>query len=244
MRALWTMTWTEAKLFMREPAAVFFTLAFPLLLLVVFGAIFGNAPVGDSAFGSVDRSVPGYIAITIGALSLIGVPVTLATYREQGVLRRFRVTPMPTWLFLAAHGLVALAMILVGTGLVVGAGVAFFDLRLPAAPIGVLATTVLSSLSFLAVGVLLGGTLPTARTAQAVGMALFFPMLFLSGAALPRFLFPDLLKQISLFFPLTHVVTLLQNVWMGTGWNTLALLVLASLLVTGVAGALALFRWK
>ncbi len=243
MHALWTMTWTEAKLFMREPAAVFFTLAFPLLLLLVFGAIFGNAPIGDTGFGNVDRSVPGYIAIMIGALSLIGVPITLATYREKGVLRRFRVTPMPTWLVLAAHGLVALVMVLIGTGLVIGAAVALFDLRLPAAPVGVLAATVLGSVSFLAVGFLLGGTLPTARTAQAVGMALFFPMLFLSGAALPRFLFPDLLKQISLFFPLTHVVTLIQNVWMGAGWNTVALAVLTGLLVTSTAGAIALFRW-
>ena len=243
MHALWTMTWTEAKLFMREPAAVFFTLAFPLLLLLVFGAIFGNAPIGDTGFGNVDRSVPGYIAIMIGALSLIGVPITLATYREKGVLRRFRVTPMPTWLVLAAHGLVALVMVLIGTGLVIGAAVALFDLRLPAAPIGVLAATVLGSVSFLAVGFLLGGTLPTARTAQAVGMALFFPMLFLSGAALPRLLFPDLLRQISLFFPLTHVVTLIQNVWMGAGWNTVSLAVLTGLLVTSTAGAIALFRW-
>ncbi|NBC00827.1 MAG: ABC transporter permease [Bacteroidetes bacterium] len=243
MRALWTMTWTEAKLFMREPAAVFFTLAFPLLLLLVFGMIFGNAPLGDSAFGSVDRSVPGYIAIMIGALSLIGVPITLATYREKGVLRRFRVTPMPTGLVLAAHGLVALVMVLIGTGLVVGTGVVLFDLRLPASPVGVLAATVLGCVSFLAVGFLLGGTLPTARTAQAVGMALFFPMLFLSGAALPRLLFPDLLRQISLFFPLTHVVTLIQNVWMGTGWNMVALGVLAALLLTSATGAIALFRW-
>jgi ABC-2 type transport system permease protein len=243
MHALWTMTWTEAKLFMREPAAVFFTLAFPLLLLLVFGAIFGNAPIGDTGFGNVDRSVPGYIAIMIGALSLIGVPITLATYREKGVLRRFRVTPMPTWLVLAAHGLVALVMVLIGTGLVIGAAVALFDLRLPAAPVGVLAATVLGSVSFLAVGFLLGGTLPTARTAQAVGMALFFPMLFLSGAALPRLLFPDLLRQISLFFPLTHVVTLIQNVWMGAGWNTVSLAVLTGLLVTSTAGAIALFRW-
>jgi len=135
-------------------------------------------------------------------------------------------------------------MVLVGTGLVIGAGYALFDLRLPAAPVGVLGATVLGSLSFLAVGFLLGGTLPTARTAQAVGMALFFPMLFLSGAALPRLLFPDLLKKISLFFPLTHVVTLIQNVWMGDGWNMMALGVLAGLLVAGSAGAIAFFRWK
>ena len=243
MNALWKLTWTEAKLFLREPAAVFFTLLFPLLLLLIFGSIFGNAPIGDTGFGSVDRSVPGYIAIMIGALSLIGVPITLATYREKGILRRFRVTPLPTGLFLAAHGLVALVMVLVGTGLVIGTGIALFDLRLPASSLGVVGATVLGSLSFLALGFLLGGTLPTARTAQAVGMALFFPMLFLSGAALPRMLFPDLLMQISLYFPLTHVVTLIQNVWMGDGWNMVALGVLAGLLAAGAVGSVTLFRW-
>lgn len=244
MRALWRLTWTEAKLFMREPAAVFFTLLFPLLLLLVFGSIFGNAPIGDTAFGSVDRSVPGYIAITIGALSLIGMPITLATYREQGILRRFRVTPLPAGLLLAAHAFVALVMILIGAGLVVGTAYLVFDLRLPASPGGVVGATVLGSLSFFALGFLLGGTLPTARTAQAVGMALFFPMLFLSGAALPRMLFPDRLHQISLLFPLTHVVTLIQNAWMGGGWNILALLALAGLLVVGTAGSVVLFRWR
>jgi ABC-2 type transport system permease protein len=75
-------------------------------------------------------------------------------------------------------------------------------------------------------------------------MALFFPMLFLSGAALPRMLFPDRLHQISLLFPLTHVVTLIQNAWMGGGWNILALLALAGLLVVGTAGSVVLFRWR
>lgn len=243
MRAFWKLTWTEAKLFLREPAATFFTLAFPLLLLFVFGAIFGNEPYAPGGYGSVDYSVPGYIAIMIGALSLIGVPITLASYREQGILRRFRVAPVPAWWVLGAQAVVALGMVLLGTVLVVAAAYFTFDLRLPQHPWAAGGAVVLGSLSFFAVGALLGGVLPTARTAQAVGMALFFPMLFLSGAAMPRMLFPELLQQISLYLPLTHVVLLIQELWMGPGWNLMALLVLIFLLAGSASIAPRWFRW-
>ena len=137
----------------------------------------------------------------------------------------------------------SLAMVLVGTALVVGAAYATFDLRLPQQPFAAGAAVVLGCLSFFAAGAMLGGVLPTTRTAQAVGMALFFPMLFLSGAAMPRRLFPELLQQISLYLPLTHVVLLIQDLWMGPGWNLMAALVLVGLLAASAALATRWFRW-
>lgn len=242
--AFLTLTWTETKLFLREPAATFFTLAFPLLLLFAFGAIFGNDP--GSAPGSVGYAtyaLPGYVALTIGSLGLLGLPITLATYRDQGILRRFRVTPLRPAAVLGAQAVVHLLMLLGSTVLLVGAAAVAYDVPVPARPVPVLGTLLLAGLSFFAVGFLLGALLPTARTAQSVGMALFFPMLFLSGAAIPQFLFPDWLKTASTALPLTHATLLLQDAWLNGQWNGSSALVLlvVGLICAGIAALV--FRW-
>ncbi|MCG8349272.1 MAG: ABC transporter permease [Chloroflexales bacterium] len=244
MRALLKMTWVEIKLFMREPVAVFFTLAFPLLLLFLFGSIYGNEP---SEFlgrrGSVDLSIPGYIALIIGTIGMIGLPVSLASYREQGILRRFRATPLRPATVLGAQVLVQLLVSAIGVILLVLAGWLAFDLQMPSLPISVVIATLLSAFSFFALSFVLAGLLPTTRTAQAVGTALFYPMLFLSGAALPRQLLPDMLVSISQFLPLTHVVTLLQDLWLGQGWNIVSTTVLLGLLLVGCVVSARTFRW-
>lgn len=95
MKALWKMTWVEAKLFAREPAAMFFTLAFPVLIVLLFSAIFGNDPVpGAPSLRVVDVSTPGYTTMVIGTTGLLGLPIVLAGYRKRGILRRLRATPL------------------------------------------------------------------------------------------------------------------------------------------------------
>lgn len=244
MRALLKMTWVEIKLFLREPVAMFFTLAFPLLLLFVFGSIYGNEPTEFlGGRGSVDMAVPGYIALIIGTVGMIGLPVSLASYREQGILRRFRATPLRPTMILGAQLLMQLLMSVIGVILLVVAGRLAFGLQLPSLPLSVVVATLISAFSFFALSFVLAGLLPTSRTAQAVGMALFYPMLFLSGAALPRQLLPDTLVSISQFLPLTHVVTLLQDLWFGQGWNIVSLLALLGMLVVGCVVSARTFRW-
>ena len=96
----------------------------------------------------------------------------------------------------------------------------------------------------MSVGFVLASLLPTATSAQAVGMALFFPMLFLSGAGLPQQMLPQKLVDFSRFLPLTHVVNLLQDLWYGNGWNVTALLVLLGLMVVATAVSVRYFRWE
>ncbi|PSQ61904.1 MAG: ABC transporter permease [Bacteroidetes bacterium QH_10_64_19] len=224
MKAFLPLTWTELKLFLREPMATFFTLAFPLLLLVAFGAIFGNDP------GS--------------ALSLLSLPTTLATYRDQGVLRRFQVTPLRPTAVLGAQTVVHVLMLLVSVVVLMGAAVFAYDVPVPTPLLLALASLLLAGLSFLAVGFLLAAVVPTARAAQAVGNALFFPMLFLSGAALPQFLFPEWLKSASAALPLTHATWLLQDAWLRGQWNGTAGLVLAGVGIVSTVVAAWAFRWS
>ena len=110
----------------------------------------------------------------------------------------------------------------------------------------VLAGFVLSSLSFFAIGFVLAGLMPTARTAQVVGMVLLYPMLFLSGAGFPRELLPEAIKKFSTFLPLTYVVNLLRGLWIGDTWDThrLDVGVLAGILVLGIILSEKTFRWE
>jgi ABC-2 family transporter len=108
MRALWKMTLVEAKLFLREPMAVFFTLAFPLMVLLLFGTIFGAEPIPGTNLKGIDMSAPAYTGMIIGTVGLIGLPTTLAGYQELGILRRLRATPLHPSTILGAQVIVNL----------------------------------------------------------------------------------------------------------------------------------------
>jgi ABC-2 type transport system permease protein len=247
MKSLIKMTWMETKLFMREPVGAFFTLVFPLMMLLLFGSIYGNTPTPMfNGYGTVDISVPAYTAMIIATTGLVGLPITMSAYRETGVLRRLRTTPISPLVVLAAQVIVMFAMTTFGMVLLIVAGKLVYTMRFDGDVLSVLAGFVLSSLSFYSIGFILAGLMPTARTAQVVGMVLLYPMLFLSGAGFPRELLPETIKNISTFLPLTYVVNLLRGLWIGEAWSqfTTEVIVLAAILVVGVLVSVKTFRWE
>jgi ABC-2 type transport system permease protein len=247
MKSLLKMTWMEAKLFLREPVGAFFTLVFPLMMLFLFGSIYGNEPSQYfGGYGTIDISVPAYTAMIIATTGLMGLIITIATYREKGVLRRLRTTPISPLVVLAAQVIVLFLMTLFGMVLLVIAGKVVYHMRFEGNILSVLAGFVLSSLSFFAFGFILAGLMPTARTAQVVGMMLLYPMLFLSGAGFPRELLPEAIKKISTFLPLTYVVNLLRGLWIGEAWSqhVTEVIVLAVMLVIGILISVKTFRWE
>jgi ABC-2 type transport system permease protein len=245
MYSLTKLTWMEFKLIFREPVAVFFTLAFPLLLMIIFGTIFGNEPESFlGGFGQIDLSVAGYIAMIIGTIGMLGLPVTLSNYREQGILRRLRATPLQSSSILWSQVIVQTFVAILGILILFIAGKLLFDLRLPTGNLMIVPAIILCALSFFAIGFALAGVLSGPRTAQAVGMALFYPMLFLSGAAVPRFVMPEKVQQIAEFLPLTQVVILLEDLWLKGSWNIPALLVVTAILILGLLISRLTFRWE
>jgi ABC-2 type transport system permease protein len=247
MNTLFKYTWTETKLFLREPFGAFFTLLFPLMMLFLFGSIYGNEPSPIfNGYGSVDVSVPAYTSMIIGTTGIMSLTITMSAYREKGILRRLRATPLQPQVILTAQVLVIFLMTILGMGLLILAGKLVYNLRFDGNPLDVALAFVLGSLSFFALGFVLAGVMPTARTAQVIGMVIFYPMLFLSGAGLPLEILPDGIRKISNFLPLTHVVTLLRGLWIGEGWNQhiTEVVVLVSLLVVGVLISAKTFRWE
>jgi len=247
MKSLLKMTWMEAKLFFREPVGAFFTLAFPLMMLFLFGSIYGNEPTPMfGGRGTIDVSIPAYTAMIIGTTGLMSITITMATYRETGVLRRLRTTPLSPLAVLGAQVIVLFLMTALGMALLIVAGKLVYHMEFEGNALSVLAGFILSSLSFFAIGFVLAGLMPTARTAQIVGMVLLYPMLFLSGAGMPRELLPEAIKKASVFLPLTHVVDLLRGLWIGESWgqHLTAAIVLAAILVAGVLISMRTFRWE
>ncbi|MGF1471133.1 MAG: ABC transporter permease [Rubrobacteraceae bacterium] len=244
MEAFYKMTLTETKLFLREPIAVFFNLAFPTMILLIFASIFGSEQVGGG-LRAVDFMAPAYTGFVIGSIGLIGLPINLAEYRQRGILRRLRATPVHPWTILTAQEITQLLMTALGIALLLAVARVAYGLNIPEAPLAVIPAFVFASLSFFAVGFVIAGLTPTVRVAQITGQVIFFPMLFLSGAAgIPREQFPDTVKLISDFLPLTYVVELIQDLWIEGTWNLPALAVLAGVLVAAALISARTFRWE
>lgn len=246
MQSYLKLTWTQLKLFAREPVALFFTLAFPLLLLLLFGAIFGNEidPLYGGQFGYIDAQVPGLTGLIIGTVGLMTIPIATATAREQKILRRYKATPMRPITYLAADITVHVLTALIGLFVLIVAALLIFDLRFGGNWFYVLAGFLLSALAFAAVGYVIASLSPTGRIAQVMGQVIFFPMMFLSGATLPLDIMPEGVLAVSDWLPLTHVVKLLQDLWFGQGWNMPSVLMLLVMMAVGTAVSIYTFRWE
>ena len=249
MKTFYKLFIMQFKLYLREPVAFFFSLAYPVLLLLLFGFIYGNEPSPEfwgRNFGTVDASVPAYAGIIIGTVALMGIPIDTAAARETGVLRRYRATPLRPIVYLLAGLIVYLLIGLIGMTLLVITGKLIFGLRMAGSWFSLLGAFILCALAFYALGYLVASLVPTARIAQVIGMVIFFPMMFLSGAGMPLQLLPENLRKVSDFLPLSYVVRLLQGLWFGDTWRSLWLpgVVIAGLLLVATIAAALVFRWE
>ena len=241
------MTWMESKLFLREPVGAFFTLIFPLIYLFLYGAISGNEPT--PMYGgqrTIDAAIPSLTAVIISMAGLMSTTITMATYREKGILRRLRTTPVSPLVVLGAQVIVVFVMTGLGMLLLITAGKLVYHVRFEGNPFSLLAGFVLSSLSFFGLGFLLAGSMPTVRTAWVAAMVLLYPMLFLSGAFFAVELLPASVQKVSAFMPLTYVVNLLRGMWTGQPWgdHLLDVGVLAGMLLGGTLVSAKMFRWE
>ena len=247
IHCLLRMSWMEGKLFLREPVGAFFTLMFPLMMLFIFGTIYGNQSSPESGGqGAIDNLIPAFTAMIIGITGLMSTTITMATYRENGVLRRLRTTPVSPLVVMIAQIVVVFTMTSLGMLLLVIAGKLVYHVQFEGNALSMLGGFILCSLSFFGIGFLLAGTMPTARTAQIIAMVLMYPMLILSGAAWPRELMPATIQKVSAFVPLTYVVNLLRGLWIGQSWgyHLLDVGVLAGMLILGIIISVKIFRWE
>ena len=247
MRGFRPLALALAKLALREPLAVFFTLVLPAALVALFGLAFGNAPIplqGDR--GTMDHQLPAIAAWVFAMTGLFTVPTALLGRRDAGTLRRFQVTPLRPAAYLAADVVVHLGQALLGLALLFAVGAWAFGARGGGLPLAIVGAALLDVVAFLALGYALAGVLPNARAVPVVGNVLAVPMLFLSGATAPLEVMPAAVQRAAQFNPLFHAVTLLRGAWFGEPWGALAAsaAVVAGLLVVAAAFAAWRFRWE
>ncbi len=246
MNSFLKLVTAQAKLFLREPLALFFTIAFPAMLLTLFSFAFGNnnEPFPGTDFGYVDLQIPAMAGMILGTIALNSLPVTTANNRERGIFRRFKATPMPSWKWMAAEITTNFIVALLSMILLIVIGRFVFDARLPTNWGPLLLAFTLSALSFMAFGYLVASLAPTPRIATAAGQLLFLPMFMLSGAAFPLDTLPAGMQAFSQWLPMTHVVTLMQDMWFGNRWPGGTVAVLLGVLIVGGLLSARLFRWE
>jgi ABC-2 type transport system permease protein len=238
--ALRRLVAAELRLLLRDPLTVTFVVMLPIVSMLIIGASFGRSP--DEVF-PVDPAhwyVASYFAVVIGSVGLVMLPVHIATYRERGVLRRFAASGFPRWSFALAELALGLVAVVVGgvSLLVVAAPV--YGLPDVESPLRVAAGVLAGSVAFVALGVLIGTLVPSARAAQAVGMIAFFPSFLLGGGGPPPEVMGETMSSISDVMPLTLMVDAIREPWLGTGDAAGALLAMTGIAL--VAGALAARR--
>ena len=174
------------------------------------------------------------------------ITITMATYRENGILRRLRTTPVSPLMIMAAQVIVVFVMTGLGVLLLMAAARLVYHVRFAGNALSLGAGFTFCSVSFFGIGFILAGTMPTARTAQIVAMVLMYPMLIFSGAGWPRELMPATILKISSFLPLTYVAYLLHGLWVGESWgqHPLDIGVLVVMLIAGTLISEKTFRWE
>lgn len=242
---------TQARLFLREPANVFFALLFPALLLLAIGlAIPGmRDPITEGALAGsgvrpVDLYMTAVLALAVATIALTTYPQVFAIYREKGVLRRLRTTPMPASRLLVAEIVVNLVALVVGVALALVVAFGVFRVEAPTQPLVVVLALVLGAVSMMALGSLITALAPSTGAASAMGMSLYFPMLFFGGVWVSVALMPDTLRTIATYVPLGAVAQALNEGWFGEGFPLHQLVV--SVVWTAILVPLAarLFRWE
>lgn len=233
MRALRAMTWVELKLFAREPVSVLFLLVLPIVILYVLNGVFGSEPDPTVWEGQppVDFYTPAYVALVAATAGILSLPVHLAGYREQGVLRRFRASAIRPATLIGAHMAGAGALAAAGAVLLTTISVIAYGSALPEDWLGVLAAYLVVISTFTALGGLLGLLMPTARAAQGLGVLLFFVFMMLGGSGPPKEALPSSLQHIADAVPVTHAGAMLRHPWLYADWDTSATAVMLAILV-------------
>jgi ABC-2 type transport system permease protein len=246
MKRLTRLTFTEARLFWRDPTGWFFALAFPPLLLVILGSVpaFREPDAELGGLRVIDLYVPILVGFVLAMLAISVLPSYLATYREKGILRRLSVTPVPPSRLLQAQLAMGLAMALGAVTLVIGLGAVVFDTALPEQPLGFLVAFVLAAASLYAVGLLVAAVAPSGKAAAGIGTVLWFPIMFFAGLWVPREALPDIVNRVGDFTPLGAGVQAMQDAWNGAWPDPLHLAVMAAFAIGASLGAARLFRWE
>jgi ABC-2 type transport system permease protein len=248
MRGLWKLTWIEIKVFLREPLGAIGTIVVPVLLFVVLGRItrLKDAPSSFSSGALAGAGVPVLVSLLIAVSAVLSLVTIISIYREGGILKRLRATPLRPYTILTAHVIVKLLLTAATLALMLLAGRRYFPVGAHMPWFSFTVALVISTWSILSVGFLIASIVPTARFAQPIGAVILYPMFAVSGLFVPVNALPPALQSLAHVLPLTYAVSLMKGIWNGDGWavhlRDVAALAVLFLICTVISTKV--FRWE
>ncbi len=248
LRGLWRLTWLEIRIFAREPMGVIGTVGIPVVAFLLLGRFFARdlvrAGAGGRAFAQV--GIPVLAAVLITVSTVLSLVTIISIYREGGILKRLRATPLRPQTILTAHVLVKLTFTAITVLIMVLAGKRYYPLGVHAPVLAFTVALLLSTLSIMSVGFLIASVVPTARFAQPIGAVILYPMVGLSGLFVRVDALPGALQGVARALPLTYAVSLLEGIWVGEPWSAhlgdVVALVVTFVVFTAISARV--FRWE
>lgn len=246
---IWHQFRYQNKLFWRTPLAAFFTIAFPLILLVLFIAIFGNEEIPELGVTTAQFFVPGLGVFAAVSATYTNLAINTAIARDNGILKRIRGTPIPPWAYMAGKIVSAIWLAAIALALMMGVGIAFYGIELiPRTVPAAVVTFVVGVACFSALGLLVAAISPSGDVAPAITNATLLPIAFISDVFLPLEDPPAWMDITGSIFPLKPFVVAFRDAFDPTleglqfHWPELA-----AMLAWGVGAALLaiyFFRWE
>ena len=246
LHGLWKLTRLEIKIFLREPLGVIGAVGMPVALFVVLQRIGARVPDRAAVPALLAADLPVLAAVMVAMGAVVSLVSIVAIYREGGILKRLRATPLTPTTILLAHVLVKLTFTAVSLVLLAAVGARSFGPGGTGTLASFAAALLFTTLCLLSVGFVVASVVPTARFAQPVATLVVYVMMGFSGLFVAVERMPPAMQAIAHALPLTYAVSLLRGVWHGPGWlghaTDVAMLVLMSVLCTAVAARI--FRWE
>jgi ABC-2 type transport system permease protein len=243
----------DLRAFARNRQSQFFTLAQPILFLVILGSVFGGqgntTPVPGGKISTSVYYVPGIMALGVIAACFGNLVASVTAQRERGVLKRRRATPVPAAALIAGRVLVAIVIAVVMAAVLLGLGWAAFGAHVPGRTgLALAVTIVVGAASFCCMGYALTSLIRNEDTAQPVTQALLLPLYFISGIFVGVSILPHWLADVGEIFPVRHLANALLIAYnphtSGLGFAGLDLLIVAAWGAAGLLVALRTFSWQ
>src|ERR1700735_1074790 len=248
LRGIWKLTWIEIKIFLREPLGAFGTIGIPVLVFLVAGRVVGRRlpPAALAASSFIGVGLPVLASVLIAVSAVVSLVTIISIYREGGILKRLRATPLRPQTILTAHVIVKLLLTAATLALMVLAGKRYYPVGVHVPLFSFTIALLISTWSILSIGFLIASIVPTARFAQPVGALILYPMFAVSGLFFPVESLPPVLHAVARVLPLTYAVPLHQGIWNGDPWLAHLGDVAGFVLVFVVCTALSakVFRWE
>jgi ABC-2 type transport system permease protein len=239
----------DQKTFWRNPASVFFTVMFPVLLLLIFATIFGNESIAElGGIKTTTYYVPAIMTMAVVSATMQSLVMSLVAAREDGRLKRGRGTPMPAWVFIAGrvnNSVVVSVLMLV---LISAIGNVVYGVELPWDRLpAVLVTLAIGAAAFCCMGIAFTAAIPSQDAAAPMVNAVLLPLYFLSGVFIPENEIPSGVLHFADAFPVRHFFQGFfetfdpRTVGAGFEWGNLA--VVAAWGLVGLLVAIRRFDW-